>query len=400
MFRNRFLCLVLTAGLLMGIALPAGAVEVDCDATYCFTAEDFSEEAPLVGICITQLPQPATGTVLLGHRVLRAGDILTADQISQLTFLPVRTEADVKAEMTYLPIYENRVEQATTMAIAVRGKEDKAPVAQDLTLETYKNLPNGGTLKVTDPEGQPMVFTVTRQPRRGEVLIDTDGSFHYTPKKNKVGVDSFTYTATDPAGNVSREATVTVRILKPSDAPQYTDTLGEDCRFAAEWLKNTGLFVGEQLSGQLCFQPEKAVSRGEFLTMLLQALEVPVDTYVTHTVTAPQTPKWLKPYVSAAMRAGLFEGWPQADFEAGGTITGEEAAVLLQNVLDLPTATVSLDTDAEPTWGQTALATMAENGICLTADAQLTRGEAAKLLYQVHQLAASAPGMAVLKMQE
>lgn len=400
MFRKRFLCLVLMAGLLVGAALPAGAVEVDCDAVYCFSSEDFSQEEPLVGICVTQLPQPETGTVLLGQRVLRAGDILTAQQLAMLTFLPVRTEADVQAEMTYLPIYENRVDRATTMAIAVRGKEDKAPIAQDLTLETYKNLPNEGMLKVTDPEGQPMTYTVTRQPRRGEVLISTDGSFSYTPKKNKVGVDSFTYTATDPAGNVSREATVTVRILKPSEAPQYTDTVGQDCRFAAEWLKNTGLFVGEQVGGQLCFQPEKTVSRGEFLTMLLQALDMPVDTYVTQSVTVQQTPQWLKPYVTAALRAGLFDGWPQADFETTGAITGAEAAVLLQNVLDLPTATVSTGEDAEPAWSEIAVATMAENGICLTAGSTLTRSEAAQILYQVSQIAPSAPGMAVLRMQE
>ena len=65
-----------------------------------------------------------------------------------------------------------------------------------------------------------------------------DGSFIYTPKKNKVGVDSFTYTATDASGKVSREATVTIQILKPTDARQYTDTVGLDCRFEAEWLKN------------------------------------------------------------------------------------------------------------------------------------------------------------------
>ena len=65
-------------------------------------------------------------------------------------------------------------------------------------METYKNLPNKGKLKVTEPEGEHMVFTVVRQPKRGQVVINEDGSFEYTPKKNKVGVDSFTYTATDP----------------------------------------------------------------------------------------------------------------------------------------------------------------------------------------------------------
>ena len=37
-----------------------------------------------------------------------------------------------------------------------------------------------------------------------------------------MGVDSFVYTAADPAGKTSREATVTITILKPTEAAQYT----------------------------------------------------------------------------------------------------------------------------------------------------------------------------------
>jgi VCBS repeat-containing protein len=43
-------------------------------------------------------------------------------------------------------------------------------------------LPNEGKLKVTDPEGQAMTYTVLRQPKRGTVEIREDGSFVYTPK--------------------------------------------------------------------------------------------------------------------------------------------------------------------------------------------------------------------------
>ena len=62
------------------LCLPAQAAEVDCDSVYCFTGADFQEE--VVGICVTDLPDPAAGTVLLGTRVVRAGDILTAQQLN------------------------------------------------------------------------------------------------------------------------------------------------------------------------------------------------------------------------------------------------------------------------------------------------------------------------------
>ena len=308
MFRTRILSL-LTAVLCLGCAvLPAAALEVDCDAAYCFSSADFSADETLRGICITQLPEPKIGTVMLGTRVLRPGDILTADQVAQMTFCPLRTETDRTAEVGYLPIYETAVAPSAVMAISVRGKEDKAPIAEDLAAETYKNLATTGRLKVTDPEGQAMTYTVTRQPKRGTVTISEDGSFTYTPKKNKVGVDSFTFTATDPAGKVSREATVTITILKPSDAAQYTDTAGRECRFTAEWMRHTGIFVGEQPAGNACFSPDRAVTRGEFTAMLVKALDIPREEELTLTGYEDETPLWLKPYLAAAVRSGLTAG--------------------------------------------------------------------------------------------
>ena len=394
---RRNLSVLLLLSLCMAIlAMPAMAVQVDSDAVYCFAEEDFSGE-PLAGICITGLPEPETGTVMLGTRVIRPGDILTADQLAQMRFLPLRSEEDRQAVVSYLPIYEDRVEAVTTVAVEVIGKSDEAPVAEDSAMETYRNLPNEAMLKVRDPEGQPMTFTVTRTPKRGDVVIREDGSFIYTPKKNKVGIDSFTYTATDPAGNVSREATVTVQIIKPSEAKQYTDTCGKSCRFAAEWMKNTGIFVGESFNGNGCFRPEKQVSRGDFLTMLVGALEIPVDENAVNTSFADECADWLKPYLAAAMRAGLTVGWPRGDvFGAEEPITGAEAAVMLQNALDLTAGTVSED-EAVPVWAREAVSALESHGIELDAQRELTRGEAAQIMYRIHKMKGEAPGLRAIR---
>lgn len=390
----RYACLTLAATLILGLAVPSLAAEVDCDTVYCFVSEDFAQsEEPISGICITGLPDSTAGTVMLGSRVLRAGDILTARQVENMTFQPLRTQDDREAQVTYLPIYENRVDPAAVMTLSIRGKEDKAPAAQDGALETYKNLSNDGKLIAPDPEEQPVTFTLVRQPRRGTVELREDGTFTYTPKKNKVGVDSFTFTATDPAGNVSREATVTVQILKPVDAMQYRDTAGMDCRFSAQWLRNTGLFAGEQVGGQLCFQPEKTVSRGEFLSMLVNLLEIPVEEV--------DAPDWMQPYLDAAVRSGLVSGWQPESFQMNEAITGAEAAVALQNALDLPVGHEAMAYEEEvPVWAATSLAVMAANGVELEAAAPMTRAEAAQVLYQVSRMAVGAPGTMVFNMQK
>ncbi len=393
----RIISFVLAACLMLGIG--AAAVEVDSDQVYCFSGQEFAEET-LAGICITQLPDPAAGTVLLGNRVLRPGDILTADQLAQMTFRPLRTEDDTQAVISYLPIFSDRVEKNTTMTIGIRGKEDKAPVAEDFAIETYKNLPIDGTLKANDPENQALTLTVVRGPKRGSVEVQPDGTFTYTPKKNKVGIDSFTYTATDPAGNVSRVATVTIQILKPTDARQYADTVGHSCRFAAEWMKNTGLFVGEQIGDNTCFYPDKAVSREEFLAMVVQVLNIPTEN--ANATQLPVTvPQWLKPYLAAAQRSGLTADWQTVSMAE--PITGAEAAVILQNALDLTVSSEVLQAVSQQadisSRAAACLAVMAEYGVALEASAPMTRAEVAETLYRISKLAPDAPGMAVFRMQ-
>lgn len=368
MFRTRVLPLL--AALCLLLPLGVNAAEVDSGDVYCFSPEDFSsEEKELKGICITEVPGK-TGQVLLGSRVIRPGDTLSADRLAELTFAPANTEADADAQVGYLPIYAGEVGPETTMTLAIRGKENKAPVAEDSALETYKNLENTGKLKVRDPEGEPMTFTVVRQPKRGSVTIGEDGSFTYTPKKNKVGIDSFTYTAADASGKVSREATVTITILKPTESTQYTDTTGKSCCFAAEWMKNTGIFTGECVAGSACFSPERTVTRGEFVTMLVKTLNIPVEEEVSYTGYT-DAPDWLKPYLAAAARAGLTQGMPTGDaFGADESMAPADAAALLCTALDL-------------TAGEDDAAALEAAGIPAPDGEVLNRGQTAELLYQL-----------------
>lgn len=387
-------------GLCLGIiSAPALAAEVDAGEAYCFSSADFArEDSVLSGVCITGLPQQ--GQLLLGERIIRTGDILTGDQLAKLTFAPVSMEADHTAVVRYLPVFADGLGAESELTITVWGKKDDAPVAEDSAIETYKNLPNEGMLRFSDPEGQTLRFTVTRMPRRGTLIIREDGSYLYTPDKNKVGTDSFAFTATDPAGNVSREATVTVKILKPSDELQYTDTAGHPCRFSAEWMRNTGIFSGETVSGQLCFSPEETVSRGQFLAMLMETLELPVDHSVTETGFLDDAPLWLKPYLAAALRSGMITGYPVeggTEFRPDTPLIGRDAAVMIRRVLDftIPTA---VETDGSiAVWAAESVSQLSGMELTLPkGESTLTRSDAALLLYQISKLRSAAPDLSVI----
>ena len=358
-----------TAAVLCAALLSTSASAAEtAGAEFCFSQADFGES--LTGICVTAVPD--RGMIFLGDRVIRSGDVLAVSQLSQLTFAPALSEADAAVSMRYLPIRSSGVEKEAELVISIKGRRNDPPAAEDSRVETYKNLPIEGLLSVTDPEGDAMTFTLTRSPRRGEVILRDDGSFLYTPKKNKVGTDSFTFTATDGAGQTSPEATITIDILKPADDRQYADTASADCRFEAEWLRNSGLFTGETVNGQFCFSPDETVSRGQFLAMLMQVLELPVDRNATVTGFADDAPQWLKPYLAAALRSGIISGYPAeggVEFRASQAVSADEAALMVSRALDFAVPAAAMDDDALP----------------LGLD-PLTRGDAAKTLYQVSRL--------------
>lgn len=366
--------------LAMGMTLCVSAQESDI---LCFSPEQFaSGDAVLSGICITSLPPASQGSLFLGQRQLRPGDVITSQQVEEMTFATA-AECDSAASISYLPVFANGVAGEATMILSLRGKENLAPVAQDCAFETYKNLELTQMLKVHDPEAQAMEFTVVRAPQRGTVQIDADGKFTYTPKKNKVGTDSFTFIATDISGKASREATVTINILKPTDASQYSDTAGKDCRFAAEWMKHSGIFVGENIGGSPCFSPEKEVTRGEFITMLVKALDLPTDESVTQTG-YEDIPQWLQPYLAAAIRSGLTSGMEVAEkFHPDQAISAQDAAAMICCALHLE----AIDQTAASTDETTALSAQEianQNGFDISGET-LKRGDAACIVYQASQ---------------
>ncbi len=391
-----------TALLLLCVLLPVQAAEVDSDAVYCFQSEEFTtvsaKEAELTGVMITGVPHKEQGLMMLGNRVICPGDILTANQLDNMTFQPGENSGE-NAEISYLPIYGNQVEQEAVMTISINKKENQPPVVENGCFETYKNLENKGTLKATDPEGESVTYTLVKAPKRGEVVLHEDGTFTYTPKKNKVGKDSFTFTATDAKGAVSGEATVSVEILKPLQANAYKDvTTGQ---FEAMWMANTGLYSGSQVTGEDCFCPEETVSRGDFLAMAMKLLEVPVEKNVGASGFADEgdAVSWLQPYLATAMRLGIVSGSERQGevvFRPNDPVTGAEAAVILENILQLP-INEALETDA-PGWAEAAVQAMSGAGIAVDAPGEnMNRLGVAQMLYAVSKVAEQAPGLEVFQ---
>lgn len=77
------------------------------------------------------------------------------------------------------------------------------------------------------------------------MILNTDGTFDYTPVLNFFGPDSFEYTLTD--GELTDTATVSIDVLPVNDAPVAEDdsfNVDEDTVLAGNVLDDNGILTG------------------------------------------------------------------------------------------------------------------------------------------------------------
>ena len=229
-------------------------------------------------------------------------------------------------------------------AAALFGGKEKAqpaegsPTAQALEIRTYRGIPYHAQFLAAGGEGEDLTFTVEKEPKKGTVQID-GASFTYTPEGDSTGSDSFTYTATDSAGRVSQPATVSVTIEKAKSGVTYADTADSTAAVAAQDLAEAGIFTGAKIGDQYYFEPDKPVSRSEFLALVMA-------------------------YAAAGVADGIFQGVSTAvgvAFQGDEPITFNEAATVLNRVLaveDVDLASWYADREAVPSWAAQAVGNM------------------------------------------
>lgn len=245
----------------------------------------------------------------------------------------------------------------------VAEAKDGAPIAENLELSTYRGVCMEGQLKATDPEGDAIVsYQLATPPVKGEVAINPDGSFVYTPEENKRGKDYFGYTATDAKGNVSQEATVIISLLKQKTNVTYSDLTNSGSHYNALRLAEEEIFVGEQIGGQYVFSPNTMISRGEFLSMCVALSDYPVLSGVTDTGFTDDSsiPDWQKSYIATARMNGGIASVTETgstDFEATAPITCAQAAVMVNNLFSLSKVSAANLSDT-PDWAAQSVANL------------------------------------------
>ena len=273
----------------------------------------------------------------------------------------------------------------------VTGDSPK-PIAEHLTLTTYKNVAVEGNFAAVDPDGEGVTFRITKNPARGAVTQAEEGSaaFTYTPYEGKLGKDSFTYVAEDASGNVSQPALVSIKITRPDTKVTYADMSGHPAHKAAIALAAADVFVGEQMGQTWFFRPEAQVTREEFLAMAMEVtgMETLPEAKMTGFSDDDSISVWAKPYVASALRSGMIQGSGTQEgpaFAPARAITQTEAAVLLDRLLRVADVadTGKLTGEAAPVWAHQSVVNLEAVGVLegsADLNGNLTRAQAAELL--------------------
>jgi VCBS repeat-containing protein len=92
------------------------------------------------------------------------------------------------------------------------------PTATPQTVSTNEDTPVTGQIDAKDVDGDTLTYRVATSPSNGTVVIDPDGSYHYTPAGNFSGTDTFSVQVDDGHGGTT-SVLVTVTVEPVNDEP-------------------------------------------------------------------------------------------------------------------------------------------------------------------------------------
>ena len=367
-----------------------------------FTDADFKSALCLSdfdAIKIIRIPSSTEGTLLLDGRRVGEGKIIKRRDLAALSFLPASEstrecsfrfalEGGAGTGMDCILKFIDRVNYKPTVDESVSAAQNK----------TQMGIPLYGKMSGKDPEGDKLSYIVVLYPKYGvlEIVNKEEGEYCYTPSANYVGEDSFTYVLRDEYGNYSSPTTVSLTVYERMCNTVYRDMLNRSEYNAAVAMTAMNVMSGRLLGDDMYFMPDEQVTRAEFIAMALKCSGTKIDSSISKTVFDDDTSisPSLKPYVSAAQRAGIING----DFKDGGLylspnepISRFEAARIMASILgyggDGEDKVYEVNSEV-PVWARGSVSAMSVLGIFGEADTKaacepITRADAAKYLFRL-----------------
>ncbi len=369
-----------------------------------FSRDDFARAVNLSkidSVTVTRIPPTTDGELRVGDKVLKNGDTLNGRKLSSLVYVPSKinirqssfdfrvngSPVDIRCNLYQL----EKMNNCPTLMVAGENY---------LNVSTQKNITLFGTLPAYDPDGDKVRIEIVSYPEKGLLeLTDTVlGEYKYIPDENFAGKDEFTYVARDIYGNYSASKTVSLTVERPKSSLAFADMAGSPAEGSALALAEEGIMSGTTVGGEVYFEPDRAVTRGEFVVMAMNAIGMRKVTSSSESVFADeeQMPEPMRKYVNAAYRLGFIKGEKDSEgntcFYPDRKITRAEAACILASMIEADTPVITpVFSDAAdiPAWAAPSLYSLSYMGIMPTQNGSisptltLTRADTAMILSRI-----------------
>ena len=105
---------------------------------------------------------------------------------------------------------------------------NQAPFATSAEVTTQTEVPIEDDLQGTDPDGDNLEFSLVSEPSLGVVIVNSDGSYIYTPNDETTGSDSFTFAVSDGVNaQATAEVNITIEVLEVDFATLSRDAFNQ-----------------------------------------------------------------------------------------------------------------------------------------------------------------------------
>ncbi len=292
--------------------------------------------------------------------------------------------------------------------------KELASTANDSTFKIYKNAKLEGAMEATTSGDETFKFVIVTEPTHGSVSHsdETSPSFTYVPTADYTGKDSFTFRL-ESGEKYSNVGTVTINVeVDPATVIpfNYTDMQQHWANYSASHLAARGYIIGEKISDDYYFCPDKTMTRGDFLLYILSIVDPTGKANEADVKFADENsiPDWMLKKAKQAYELEIIKGVGDASktyLYYDRPITRAEAFVMINNALLANSNSVNSSADVKykdadniPAWALQAVKTLSAYKIIqgdtsnyINTSGIVSRGQGAELCFKLlKQIEASA----------
>ncbi|MQR87271.1 tandem-95 repeat protein, partial [Bacillus megaterium] len=124
----------------------------------------------------------------------------------------------------------------STISITILPVNDPPVGPVTVTVVTNEDTPVSNQIIASDPDGDPLTYSVQDLPTNGVAVINQQGVFTYTPNSGFTGTDTFTIRIADPSGQfiITNVLVTVIPVDQPPTVPNYSITTAENQSVAGQ----------------------------------------------------------------------------------------------------------------------------------------------------------------------